>query len=342
LAGYRSSTLHTLAKQFASALGFIEVKGAWRDFAAEAQTQIRTHLEGDSTLKEWGLETVLIGSYGRGTAIWPGKDVDVFAKLSALRVGDTDPAAIFDHVRDGLVAAYGDRAEPQNRSVKVSFDRDGFEFSVDVVPAVRWEDRWAIPTRDVDQWGRSDDDRWVATDPEQLAKLTTRANGMLSVGSQGAYVPVVKLLRQTRSNHRGDLKPGGFYFELMAYQTFATKGASGDNFAQIFAATLGCVARQLLSGVVADPVLDRPYAPVPDSGERLQAGEVFGHIAEQAQQAISTDDICQAGALWREILGTNDKGWCFPPPDGCDEHGRRLAVSAPAVSRGSREPGGFA
>jgi tRNA nucleotidyltransferase (CCA-adding enzyme) len=48
---------------------------------------------------------VLIGSYARHTAIWPGKDVDVFTKLTRLSVGATNPRTIFEHVRDILVEA---------------------------------------------------------------------------------------------------------------------------------------------------------------------------------------------------------------------------------------------
>lgn len=335
-------SMHTLAEQFRSALGVIEIKDERRDFAVAAHTQIREYLEADETLKGWGIETVLIGSYARRTAIWPGKDVDVFVKLMALEVGSTDPATVYDHVRDTLVQAYGDRAEPQHRSVKVSFDRDGFEFSVDVVPAVRWGQRWAIPAHDADKWGLSDVERWVGTDPERLTELTSQTNKLVTVEGRGAYVPTVKLVRQTRAHHRGKTKPGGFYFELMTYWAFKDGSTSGSSYAEIFGRTLASIAGQLASGVVVDPVLDEPYDPEPDPVDRVQAGGVFGELATKAQQALSTDDICEAGALWREILGANENGWCFPPPDGCDEQGRRLSVSAPATSRGSREPGGFA
>jgi tRNA nucleotidyltransferase (CCA-adding enzyme) len=67
--------------------------------------EIRTYLEADSTLRDWGVETVLIGSYARHTAIWPGKDVDVFTKLTRLSVGATNPRTIFEHARDILVEA---------------------------------------------------------------------------------------------------------------------------------------------------------------------------------------------------------------------------------------------
>jgi SMODS domain-containing protein len=336
--------MHPLVPQFKSALSHIEIKGKTRDYAVAAHTEIRMYLEADEQLREWGVQTVLIGSYARHTGIWPGKDVDVFAKLTNLSVGAIDPRRIFEHTRKILIAAYGDRAEPQNRSIKINFDQEGFEFSVDVVPAVAWGERWAIPRRDTATWDEPDEQkRWVETDPEELEKLTEKMNKKLSVDAQGAYVPVVKLMRQTRKHHRDTAKPGGFYFEVMTYWAFERGDVSGSSFAAIFSDALNSIARQLQSGArLKDPVLGNDYRPDPDPLDREAAGQTFASLAAKAHEAVTTDDICQVGARWREILGQNAKGWCFPVPDGCDEHGRKLAVSAAAVSRGSREAGAFA
>jgi Second Messenger Oligonucleotide or Dinucleotide Synthetase domain len=337
------SLMHSHASEFRRALSWIEIKDDRRAHAIAAHTEIREFLEADTTLQAWGVQTALIGSYARHTGIWPGKDVDVFTKLRKLSVGSTDPRTVYDHTREILVAAYGDRAEPQNRSVKIGFDRDGFEFSVDVVPAVRWGRRWAIPRRDTTTWDEADERRWVETDPERLEALTERLNDRLKIAGQGAYVPVVKLVRQARSHHRDKQKPGGFYFELLTYWAFVEGQVSGTSFAQVFGVTLGAIAAEL-RGVspLKDPVLDRDYRPQPDPHDRAEAGRVMAGLADKAREAVTTDDICKSAARWREILGQNDKGWCFPVPDGCDEHGRKLPVAAPAVSRGSREAGPFA
>lgn len=295
-----------------------------------------------SRLGAWGVDTVLIGSYARHTAINPGKDVDVFTKLAKLRVDDVDPRTIFEHVRDLLVDSYGDRAEPQQRSVEISFDEDDFEFSVDVVSAVRMGDRWAIPRHDTSTWD-DPDGRWVETDPEHLGDLTEERNKRSKVGSQGAYVPTVKLIRQTRRHHRGKARPGGFYFELITYWAFERGEVSGSTFAEIFASALASVAVQLSSDEeLVDPVLGEAYKPAPEPSDRADAAVAFKALEAQAQEAIDTDDRCKAGALWRGILGQNEQEWCFPVPDGCDDQGRALPVTAVGTSRGSREPGGFA
>ena len=72
------------------------------------------------------MEPLLIGSYGRDTGIYPGKDVDVFLRFTGL---DTraEPRAVFNAVWRVIVRKYGQygqdggRAQQQARSVKVLF-----------------------------------------------------------------------------------------------------------------------------------------------------------------------------------------------------------------------------
>jgi hypothetical protein len=332
-----------LEAQFEGALTRIEVTGPMRARAIKAHEEIRDVLKRDPLLTEWGIAPVLIGSYARETGIYPGKDVDVFARLGELNTQNIEPAQVYNAVRDVLVSHYGDRATPQARSIKVGFDTDGDRFSVDVVPAVRMGGRWGIPRRKTELWASPRiEERWVETDPEQLGKLTVERNKSPKVGSQGAYVPTVKLLRQARRQHRGAAKPGGFYFELLAYWAFAGDTVSGDCFAEIFAQTLRAVALQLSSGAtVTDPVLGRPYRPAPDPAELVAASQAFSDLATKAEAALVADR-CRAAAIWRGILGENDRGWCFGIPPGCDERGNRVPVRSGVAALGSREASPFA
>lgn len=334
--------METLSDQFEAALSRIEITGKKRERAVAAQAEIREHLEGDDVLRGWGVDTVLIGSYARHTSIRPGKDVDVFTKLPELDT-TANPSLVFETVRAVLVAKYGERAKPQARSIKVSFDEDGDDFAVDVVPAVRMRARWGIPRRDTSRWADPDPDaRWVETDPEHLGELTIENNRLLTVDGRGAYVPTVKLVRQTRRHHRGDAKPGGFYFELLSYWAFRSGATDGDSFAEIFATTLGAIAAQLADTTpLIDPVLNRPYKPEPDPNDRADAQATFTRLAAMANRALSVGR-CPAAALWREILGTNDLGPCFPLPPGCDEDGNEIKRIAPVAATGSREASGFA
>ena len=336
-----TKTITTLSDQFKGALSRLEL-GEKRRRVEAAHKEIRELLETDELLCSWAVDTVLIGSYARHTAIYPGKDVDVFTKLTKLNTS-INPRTVFDAVCAVLVAEYGDRAEPQQRSIKVSFPIDGGEdFHVDVVPAVTKGDRWAIPRHDTTVWDAADvGERWVETDPEELTELTTELNGNLKVDGQGAYVPVVKLVRQTRRQHRGKEKPGGFYFELMVFWAFAA-GLDGGSFAEIFAKTLRAIATHLGSAEsLIDPVLRTAYKPAPRQDDRTAAAAIFADLAASAERALTLEE-CAAAAIWRRILGENDRGPVFPLPPGCDEKGNRIKNVAAVAAVGSKEASGFA
>jgi hypothetical protein len=327
----------TLSSQFKQAITNITVNGAKRARAIKAHTEIRALLETDSYLCGLGIDTVLIGSYARQTGIYPGHDVDVFVKLKKLDTS-ADPQAVFDAVCRVLVAHYGDRVEIQHRSVKVSFDGDD-KFSVDAVPAVRFGERWALPTHDRDLWQRPGE-RWIETDPERLGELTSMRNRTPTVEGDGAYVPTVKLVRQIRANHLGDQKPGGLYCELACYWAFEA-GIGGTSYAEVLAGALRSIAGQLSSGaVLLDPVLGRAFEPTPDSAELSAAAVKFDGLASQAEGALSMQR-CPAAAIWRRILGTNDRGACFPLPAGCDESGREITRVSPVIAQGAGAAGGF-
>jgi hypothetical protein len=328
----------TLSTQFSQAITNITVNGTKRERAIKAHTEIRVLLETNPHLLSLGVDTVLIGSYARKTGIYPGKDVDVFVKLTRLDI-DADPAEVFEAVCKVLRGHYGDRVEVQHRSIKITFDGRGDEFSVDAVPAVRLGDRWALPSHDRDLW-ENREKRWIETDPEQLGELTRAQNRAPTVGGSGAYVPTVKLVRQIRSHHRGDLKPGGFYFELATYWAFRG-GVLGSSQAELLASTLRAIATQLGSGAdLIDPVLERAYEPRPRPEDLADAAVVFSGLASQAEAALDME-ACPAAAIWRRLLGINSRGHCFPLPAGCDESGRAITRVTPVLAQGATAAGGF-
>ena len=330
--------METLTKEFEEALTRVEVSGARRLRAQEAHVEVRGVLEADATLKGWGIDTVLIGSYARHTSIHPGKDVDVFSKLDSLDA-QASPTTVFNTMRSVLVEEYGNRAEAQDRSIKVLFDdHDGF--SIDAVPAVHMADRWGIPNRDTAAW--EGDSKWTETDPEKLTSLTTDLNRRVLISGRGAYVPVVKLVRQTRRFHLGEEKPGGLYFELMTFWLFAG-GLTAGSWAELFAVTLRGIHEELRRAAddpVNDPALQRPFEPKPDPSELATASDRFDKLASKGEAALHLDE-CAAAVQWRSILGTNDRGQVFPLPDGCDDSGHRIAPIEAVTRRGSREASSF-
>ena len=198
-----------LRNQFDKALTNIEINGQKRKRAIDAHTEIRELLQQDEQLKEWGVEPLLIGSYGRDVGIYPGKDVDVFLRFTRL---DTTaaPKAVFDAVWRVIVRKYGQygqgngRAQQQARSVKVLFpDRDrvsGGDFSVDAVPAVRRGDLWAIPTRDQNRWVEGEG-RWVTTG---AVLFGDRLHGTESGGLEGRRSTCLQAHRQAGAPDSGD------------------------------------------------------------------------------------------------------------------------------------------
>lgn len=247
---------------------------------------------------------------------------------------------MFDQVERILVEVYGNRAQAGSRSINIVFDDDGF--GVDVVPAVRSGERWAIPEKDRNLWiAESAGERWRDTDPEKFADLTEARNERPLVNGRGAYVPTVKLIRQTRRHHLGDSNPPGLYFEVMTYWAF--ESVSGDSFAEFFSQALESIVQQLdgiASSPIIDPALDEPLEPQPEQPDGDRARAVFQDLAGKARQALELDK-CPAAILWREILGSNELGDCFPLPAGCDEEGKELERVEVNVSPGSREARGY-
>ena len=321
-----------LRNQFEQALTYIEINGQKRKRAIDAHTEIRELLQQDEQLKEWGIEPLLIGSYGRDTGIYPGKDVDVFLRFTRLDTR-SEPRAVFNAVWRVIVRKYGQfgqgggRAQQQARSVKVLFpDRDrisGGDFSVDAVPAVRHGELWAIPTKDQNRWVEGEG-RWVTTGAVLFGDLSTELNQAAfnpKVGDRHAYKPIVKLVRQIRQTHLGDKRPGGLYLEFVTFEAWRSGLVAGSEWDVLLSRTLQCIAdRFRRAGVnpLLDPVLGTPVDPPLSAGQVEQAAAIFGKLAVAANRALPMHDT-DAATEWRKILGGNDRAnpvLPYPPNTG--------------------------
>ncbi len=344
----------TLRNQFNQALSNIEVNGDKQQMAIDAHTEIQELLASDDQLCERGVNTRLIGSYSRHTAIFPGKDVDVFARFESLDTGAT-PRGVYDRVEAILMEGYGatqdgGRATPQARSVKVDFpdpddDDDNAAFAVDAVPAVRDGSRWAIPTKDRNRWAQSTG-HWVLTDPERFGEISSSlSTSSLSptVGSQNAFKPVVKLMRQARRIHLGERRPGGLYVEFATYEAWNSGLVTGNEWDELFAATLRQVANRFETAQylpLLDPGLGTAVDPALTESDWSTARDKFLRLAELADEAREAD-VCAAAIKWREILGENDRGQVFPLPPGCDANGFPISAVAAVSGVGLNEARGF-
>ncbi len=337
-----------LRNQFQQALTNIEINGQKRERAIDAHTEIRELLQQDEQLKEWGVAPLLIGSYGRDTGIYPGKDVDVFLRFTKLDTRAA-PKAVFDAVWRVIVRKYGQygqgggRAQQQARSVKVRFpDRDripGGDFSVDAVPAVRRGDLWAIPTKDQNRWVEGEG-RWVTTGAVLFGQLSKDLNQSASkVGDRPAYKPIVKLVRQIRESHLRDSRPGGLYLEFVTFEAWRSRLVTGSEWDVLLARTLQYVAgrlRQAGLNPLLDPVLGTPVDPPLTAGQIEQAAATFGRLAAWADLALSMNDT-DAANEWRKILGGNDRAnpvLPYPPSSGGGA-GRTIAPAGAGATSGT-------
>jgi hypothetical protein len=347
--------METLAPQFTRAVQNVTISGPKLERAIAAHLEVRALLESDEQMREWGIDTILIGSYARKTARYPGKDVDVFLRFAELSVR-YDPIKVFSAVERILLAHYGSvleggRATVQARSVKIDFHdsempgSDG-DFSVDAVPAVPWGEHWGIPNRDRDLWNQ-DEARWIQTSPIQFADETVAlsvAKDSPTVDGDNAYRPVVRLLRQVRHVHLAEMRPGGLYFEVLAFYAWRDGDVTGDSWAELLTSTLEKVAARLrdasTSGLL-DPILNRGMKPELTSAQWDTAAGILEQLAQLAQEALESEP-CRAAQLWRRILGENDRGQVLPLPQGCGANGYPINNVSAVRSVGSDDPRGFA
>ena len=302
-----------LIAQFTAAKSKVEASDADKSNAASAHQDVRTHLESDPLLQSWGIDTVLIGSYKRHVAIRRVKDVDILSKLPQIPA-DVDPRQLLGHLQTVLINAYGqDRVTAQDRSIKVDFPT--FGLAVDAVPARPYHggsDYIEIPDRS---------GGWELTNPERLTALTTAMNEHYD----GEYVPLVKLVRQTRRYHLGEARPGGFYFEILCYHA-SERHLDRSSMAALFTSGLRSIADQLQNAVAGHPPADPtiPGVSIQTSASAAQvraAASKFSDLASKAEAALRAEQ-CEAAKGFRAILGTNDDGdWVLEMPATCNEDG---------------------
>lgn len=310
--------LAELVSQFEQAASNVEPETRDKENAAKAHAEVRECLEADADLSAVGIDTVLIGSYKRQVSIRRVKDVDVFSRLPDvdMSISSRDLLQLF---ADVLKEQYGMRVEKQDRSVKIDFAPYGLH--VDAVPARPAGAYWQIPDRS-ERGGQ-----WQTTNPEGLTELSSAMNDRYN----RLYVPVVKLIRQTRRAHIAK-RPGGLFVEILTYHAF-NEGLSGENLPQLYVAALRSVASRLQAVAegqsVEDPTMPGATIQVQVSeGQMRAAAAKFDELSSLANRALE-DDRCPAAAAYRECFGKNDDGdWIFPIPADCNDDGTEKNVTS--------------
>ena len=322
--GRKVDIMADLNTQFAGAKSLVEATASDKSNAKAAHEKVRACLEADKTLKAYGIDTVLIGSYKRHVAIRRVKDVDVLSRLPRLP-REVGPRQLHGYFVKVLRDKFGtDRVEAQARSVKVEFPNLGL--AVDAVPA-----RPCLHSSYIEIPDRSGG--WQTTNPEALTELTTTMNDRYD----GEYVPLVKLIRQTRRHNLGK-RPGGFYFEILTYHA-AQGGLDARTTATLFTSALRSIAGRLqaaASGVaVPDPTMPGAVISIRATDAQMRtAATTFATLASKAETALGAE-LCPAAKAFQEILGRNDDGdWVFEMPAACNDDG--TAKNLTRVSSGDR------
>jgi hypothetical protein len=348
--------------------------------AIAAHVEVRSILRADPQLRSHGLDDILIGSYARRLSIWPGKDVDVFGRLTHDDVNTITPDGAYGMFGTALQPfAVQGRLTPQSRSFKVDYrpgrlppeqflrtaaaeygwarqrvdrvvrelDQLAFEFSVDVVPAVGWCDHYGIPEvgRNVSTGERYRTGHWRLTDPVELTRLTQVRNRAPRIGSGGAYVRTVKAIKQVKAHHLADTKPSALFYEFILHNGFTDDAITGTSWADITASALVYISTRLHTigeRPVCDPVLHEEYQPVPAAGDLASSTTAFDDVAPAAQRAVRASTRCQAAIEWRQVFGGNEqRDHVFPLPPGCRGTGAAMGAAAANVAAGGTSERSF-
>ena len=323
-----------LPDQFKTALSNIEPSDEDKRNAPNAHEDVRNVLKDDATLAEWGIDPALIGSYKRKVSIRRVSDVDVFCRLRSVPT-NVSRDDILDHFFKVLADAYGNddegqpRGKRQARSVQILFpDYDGLY--VDAVPARPTSDgMWEIPER-------GDEGKWHKTNPLVLGDLTTELNA----AHDGKYVPVVKLVRQTRRNLLGK-RPGGLWFEMAVYEACKQQAVPCDgSYAEQYTCALEKIA-DLLDDKVDDgvdlpnPAIDGEVITVRATDNQWEAARTkFRAAATSARAAFKSANRCWAASEFQKLLGGNDDfDNVFPMPPDCNDDGTSKSAALIAGDR---------
>src|SRR6185437_12987965 len=134
------------------------------------------------------------------------------------------------------------------------------------------------------------------------------------------------------------------FTEVVAYYVWKDRLVAGTSWAELLTSTLEQVARrfeQCVGSALPDPVLETPMKPALEAWQWTRAAHELRRLGEQAREALDSER-CRAAKLWRDILGTNERGQVLPLPEGCDAAGFPVGSIAAVSAVGSNQPRGFA
>lgn len=297
------------------------------EYASEAHTRVREHLEQQDRFKEFVLGSFLYGSYKRHTAVGDIKDVDVVILTNFdTKNEENTPEKVLRKLKAALARCYNDPENPQyqRRSIRVDDplpDKPDALLTLDIIPAVNHpikDNVLLVPDRE--------QRKWICSNPRGHLEHTTKLNSH----SKEQFVPLVKIMkwwwRYQCDTQQPDVerpKPKGFWIECLTGVCF---DYSQKNWADHFIKTLTNIV-ELCRDLKIPPTLHDPGLPANVIKTNISETE-FQFFKETAETSLNLaikardeEDKLSSSELWQEILGD-----AFPLYDHDESNDTRKAA----------------
>lgn len=262
----------------------------------EALAQNRHRRIRDTLASEWDItKSFLTGSYDRHTKIKPLEDVDIVAVI--------DPEGAQGHYRQeppsqvisALVACLDGKfnsVEAAGMAVRISISDDEGQATFELVPAFEHSDR-GYEAPDPDRG------RWIRTDPEAHARLTSEKNA----ACRQMWVPFVKMVKGW-NREAGRPVPQSFLIEVMALKLVHPPfGRYQDEITAFLGNVIDRADGPWPDPAGVGPDVDEPLTVSGREAMRRAASDAHS-VAEEAVYLEDEGEERKAGDRWRELFGS--------------------------------------
>jgi len=332
----------TLNDLFAEYLSRIEPSCLAVKRAKNAHEPLRNDLEKDEVYGKYIYKTLLSGSYGRDTAIFGIKDVDVIIETSFTKQDLRDFAKDEETEQECLLRLTQEairrtgrsaRTRKNRRSVQVTLPEEVndigetlSELTMDVVPVL------AEYGKDIEPMTIADKDlsEWFTTFPiSQLQDSESRNQRSAWLIDRHLYKPLVKMFKAWKKVHYdGKKTPKGFVLECLTASYHNSYSTSWVNAVRdLFASIVSSLDPDNITEIpnVSD-VSNSSHAMIPVAKTLDEARDVLLTIQEHLEiieQAIeeTETDLDKAARTLRLVFGSTKDEITFPLPSDLDDKG---------------------
>ncbi|MBN1875005.1 MAG: hypothetical protein JXA33_12305 [Anaerolineae bacterium] len=337
----------TLDDLFVEYLGRIEPKQIAVKRAKESHDPLRKDLENDEIYGPFVIRTLLSGSYGRDTATFFIKDVDVIIQTS-LRETDLQERARQDETEQQCLLRLTQEAirrtgratytRKARRSIYVKLLEEVTnigetipEMTMDIVPVLIQTNKDHDPMTIADK----ELQRWFNTYPlTQLedSRQRNEQSSLITIGSRHSYKPLVKIFKAWKQVHFRSVKtPKGFILECLTAQYHNPDAqhwaeAVRDLFQNICTAWPEPEALYAVPEVHDISSLSPHRIPIAKTREEAQRviQKIHDHL-ELLDQAIeeAQSDLYKSARTLQRVFGQDCETICFPLPQDKDGGGSK-------------------